>query len=148
MLNTMKFQIKLNNFHNINFNKYYLMSLINFKYLFLLFFIFLSIDNYAQRTHPLKKIKNLKKSVKKEIKDDIKEKTKSCTVYDGLFTFYQSKKDGKSFIEIDTSHIGNEFIYFSYFENGELLMLELSKEDIEDLKSLKLTSFLIGLISL
>ena len=65
----------------------------------------------------LKKIKNLK-SVKKEIKDDIKEKTKTCTVYDGLFTFYQSKKDGKSFIEIDTSHIGNEFIYFSYFENG------------------------------
>ena len=94
------------------------MLLINPKHLFLLFFIFLSINNYAQRTHPLKKNKKFKKSVKKEIKDEIKEKTKSCTVYDGLFTFYQSNKDGKSFIEIDTSHIGNEFIYFSYFENG------------------------------
>ena len=57
-----------------------------------------------------------KKEVKK--KDDIKTKTKNCTVYDGLFTIYQSKKDGKSFIEIDTSHLDNEFIYFSYIENG------------------------------
>ena len=94
------------------------MSLINLKHLFLLFFIFLCIDSYAQSTHPLKKNKKFKKSAKKEIKDDIKEKTKSCTLFEGLFTFYQSKKDGKSFIEIDTSHIGNEFIYFSYFENG------------------------------
>ena len=55
------------------------MLLINPKHLFLLFFIFLSINNYAQRTHPLKKNKKFKKSVKKEIKDEIKEKTKSCT---------------------------------------------------------------------
>ena len=31
-----------------------------------------------------------KKEVKK--KDDIKTKTKNCTIYDGLFTIYQSKK--------------------------------------------------------
>ena len=32
--------------------------------------------------------------------------------------FIKVKKDGKSFIEIDTSHLDNEFIYFSYIENG------------------------------
>ena len=56
-----------------------------------------------------------KKKVNK--KDDIKSKTKNCTVFEGLFTIYQSKKDGKSYIEIDTSHLDNEFIYFSYIEN-------------------------------
>ena len=81
-------------------------------------FLFLYFSNYAQRSHPIQKISKVKKAEKKEIIDDIKLKTKSCLKYDGLFTFYQSKKDGKSFIEIDTSHIGKEFIYFSYFENG------------------------------
>ena len=45
-------------------------------------------------------------------------KTKGCEVFEGLFTIYQSEKDGKSYIEIDTSHLANEFIYFSYIENG------------------------------
>ena len=49
---------------------------------------------------------------------DIEKKTKDCILYDGLFKIYQNKKDGKSYIEIDTSHIDNEFIYFSYIENG------------------------------
>ena len=31
---------------------------------------------------------------------------------------YQSKKDGKAFLEIDSNHLNKEFIYFSYFENG------------------------------
>ena len=44
--------------------------------------------------------------------------TKDCEVFKGLFTIYQSEKDGKSYIEIDTSHLANEFIYFSYIENG------------------------------
>ena len=94
------------------------MCLTKLKYLFFLCFIFLCVDNYAQRSNPLQKNKKFKKSIKQEIKDAIKETTKSCKEYNGLFKFYQSKKDGKSFIEIDTSHIGNEFIYFSYFENG------------------------------
>ena len=50
--------------------------------------------------------------------DSIELKTKNCEVFEGLFTIYQSKKDGKSYIEIDTSHLDNEFIYFSYIENG------------------------------
>jgi hypothetical protein len=44
--------------------------------------------------------------------------TKDCEVFKGLFTIYQSEKDGKSYIEIDTSHLANEFLYFSYIENG------------------------------
>ena len=57
---------------------------------------------------------------KKEVKkpDPIKAKTKDCELYEGLFNIYQNKKNGKSYIEIDTSHLNNEFIYFSYFENG------------------------------
>jgi len=60
------------------------------------------------------------KSSKKEIKslDEFTKKTKDCNIYDGLFTIYQSKKDGKSYIEIDSSHLNQEFIYFSYIENG------------------------------
>jgi len=59
---------------------------------------------------------NSKKEVKKT--DNIKSKTKNCELFDGLFKIYQSKKDGKSYIEIDTSHLNKEFIYFSYIENG------------------------------
>ena len=50
--------------------------------------------------------------------DDIVNKTKGCDVFAGLFTIYQDKNNGKSYIEIDTSHLGNEFIHFSYIENG------------------------------
>jgi len=50
--------------------------------------------------------------------DPIELKTKDCEVFDGLFKIYQSKKDGKSFIEIDTSHLDQEYIYFNYIENG------------------------------
>tara|TARA_B100001250_G_scaffold151958_1_gene130420 strand:- start:4751 stop:7243 length:2493 start_codon:yes stop_codon:yes gene_type:complete len=61
-----------------------------------------------------------KKSAPPTNLDPIEIKTKNCEVFEGLFKIYQSKKDGKSFIEIDTSHIGKEYIYFSYFENGVL----------------------------
>ena len=54
------------------------------------------------------------------VADDIVKKTKGCAVFEGLFTIYQSKKDGKSFLELDTSHLDKEFIYFSYYENGLL----------------------------
>ena len=49
---------------------------------------------------------------------DIREKTKECILYDGLFKVYQNKKNAKSYIEIDTTHLDNEYIYFSYVENG------------------------------
>ena len=81
-------------------------------------FINCSISN-AQ--YSLFSLKNNKKSkTKKEVvkADPIKDKTKGCEVFDGLFKIYQNKKNGKSFIEIDTSHLNKEFIYFSYIENG------------------------------
>ena len=79
-------------------------------------FINCSISNaqYSLFSH-----KNNKKSKKEVVKaDPIKDKTKGCEVFDGLFKIYQNKKNGKSFIEIDTSHLDKEFIYFSYIENG------------------------------
>ena len=82
------------------------------------FFINSTISN-AQ--YSLFSLKNNKKSkTKKEVikTDPIKDKTKGCEVFDGLFKIYQNKKNGKSFIEIDTSHLDKEFIYFSYIENG------------------------------
>jgi hypothetical protein len=50
--------------------------------------------------------------------DAINIKTKDCKVFDGLFKIYQSEKDGRSYIEIDSTHLNKEFIYFSYIENG------------------------------
>ena len=61
-----------------------------------------------------------KSQVKEQKIDDIEKKTKGCDVFDGLFTMYQSKKDGKSYIQLDTSHLNKEYIYFSYYENGVL----------------------------
>ena len=74
--------------------------------------------SYGQ--YSLYKLQKEKKSDKKEVKkpDEIEIKTKGCELYEGLFNIYQNKKNGKSFIEIDTSHLDKEFIYFSYFENG------------------------------
>ena len=57
-------------------------------------------------------------NTKNKISDPIELKTKNCEIYKGLFTMYQSKKDGKSYIEIDSTHLNKEFIYFSYIENG------------------------------
>ena len=59
-----------------------------------------------------------KNTKEKKVSDEIKSKVKDCILYDGLFKIYQSEVDGKSYIEIDTSHLGKEFIYFSYIENG------------------------------
>ena len=70
---------------------------------------------YSNFKHQKKKKVESKEIVKT---DEIKKKTKDCELFEGLFNIYQNKKNGKSFIEIDTSHLNQEFIYFSYFENG------------------------------
>ena len=82
----------------------------------LLFIIcyFLIFPTYAQNI-----FKNKSKEISKKI-DDIEKKTKGCDIYDGLFTLYQSKEDGKSYLELDTSQLDKEYIYFSYYENGVL----------------------------
>ncbi len=56
----------------------------------------------------------------KQAVDELEKKIKGCVTYEGLFNFYQNKKDGKSYLEIDTSHLDKEYIYFSYYENGVL----------------------------
>ena len=90
------------------------------KLLLLTFALFIncSISNaqYSLFSHKNNKKSKSKKEVVKA--DPIKDITKGCEVFDGLFKIYQNKKNGKSFIEIDTSHLDKEFIYFSYIENG------------------------------
>ena len=61
-----------------------------------------------------KKKKNNKNKV--ELKEhssenSIDKKTKDCIKYDGLFSIYQPKKDGKSFIEIDQNQINLKCYY-------------------------------------
>ena len=86
-----------------------------------LFFICCFISSFLLGQGIFGEINDNKKKVKKEeivIVDEIIKKTKGYNVYDGLFTIFQDKDNGKSYIEIDTSHLGNEFIHFSYIENG------------------------------
>ena len=84
-----------------------------------IFLIIQSLNVLGQSSNFKHKRANKSDSKKEEKKtNDIKSKTKNCEVFDGLFKIYQSKKDGKSYLEIDTSHLNKEFIYFSYFENG------------------------------
>ena len=70
----------------------------------------LSIEIYSQNIFNNKKTKEVVKV------DEFTKKTKGCETYNGLFNIYQNKKDEKAYIEIDTSHLDKEFIYFSYFE--------------------------------
>ena len=81
----------------------------NFKILLIAFFSCFYINECISQ--------NIFKKEKQKV-DELIKKTKGCNLYTGLFNFYQNKKDGKSFLEIDTSHIDKEFIYFSYYENG------------------------------
>lgn len=86
-----------------------------------LFFICCFISSFVLGQAIFGEVSNNKKKVKKEeivTVDEIIKKTKGCNVYDGLFTIYQDKDNGKSYIEIDTSHLDKEFIHFSYIENG------------------------------
>ena len=50
--------------------------------------------------------------------DDIIKKTKNCITYNGLFTIYQDKDDSQTYLEIDKEQLNQEYIYFSYLENG------------------------------
>ena len=90
------------------------------KILLLSLIVFINNPNVLGQYSVFKHKKHNNDKNKKEVKktDPIKAKTKDCVLYEGLFNIYQNKKTGKSYIEIDTSHLDNEFIYFSYFENG------------------------------
>lgn len=51
-------------------------------------------------------------------KPSVASKTKSAAKYDGLFTVYQDTTDGKAYLLVKKDQIGQEFIYWSYSENG------------------------------
>lgn len=61
-----------------------------------------------------------KKTETKEKSDfkSIKSVTKNCEKSDGLFPIYRDTNSGKIYIEINEEKLGEEFIYFSYVENG------------------------------
>ncbi|MGB1041232.1 MAG: zinc-dependent metalloprotease, partial [Flavobacteriales bacterium] len=59
-----------------------------------------------------------KKSKPKSQFKSIKSVTKKCKKHDGLFPIYQDTTNGKLYIEINEEKLGEEFIYFSYVENG------------------------------
>jgi len=65
----------------------------------------LSLEIYSQNIFNDKKTNEVVKV------DEFTKKTKGCETYNGLFNIYQNKKDGKAYIEIDTSHLDKEFIY-------------------------------------
>lgn len=68
--------------------------------------------------------KNKKKTVTKTLSKpkaaykSIASVTKKCEKFDGLFPIYQDTTTGKMFIEISKEKLGEEFIHFSYVENG------------------------------
>jgi len=111
--------MKLKNLY-LNYNKFLNFNIMTKKIIFLTILLIIQNFEVAGQYSNFKNQKSNTSKAKKKVnkKDDIKSKTKNCTVFEGLFTIYQSKKDGKSYIEIDTSHLDNEFIYFSYIENG------------------------------
>ena len=86
--------------------------------LMLTFFLMLtSFSTFSQKSNPFSS-NTYKFKKKTKVINEIDVKTKKCVLYDGLFNFYQNNENGTSFIEIDTSHIDQEYIYFSYYENG------------------------------
>lgn len=78
-----------------------------------------SFESNAQIFKRKKKTEVKKKPAKKKSSfKSIKSVTAKCKKHDGLFPIYQDTTNGSLFIEIDKSQLGEEFIYFSYVENG------------------------------
>ena len=79
-----------------------------------------SNQSIAQKKKKKKGDTEAEASKKKTDIKSIDEVTKTCIKIDGLFPMYQDTTSGKTFLEISEDHIGNEYIYFSYVENGVL----------------------------
>ena len=95
-----------------------------FRYLpasiLLLFFVFGFTTNAdAQKKKKSKKDDQTAPAAKKDDKS-YKDIVSKCAKWDGLFTVYQDTTNGKTFLEINTSQFNQEYIYFSYIENGLL----------------------------
>ena len=88
------------------------------KYVLLLTTV-LTTQIFSQNIFNNKLVKS-KDISEEKVLDEIEKKTKDCVKYEGLFNLYQDPDNGKSYIEIDSSHLDQEFIHFSYIENGIL----------------------------
>ncbi|UZO80928.1 zinc-dependent metalloprotease [Aquimarina sp. ERC-38] len=78
---------------------------------------------HAQKKKKKKKDKTEQSTEKKKEKNkikSIKEATKQTKKVAGLFTIYRDTLDGSTFMQIDKSHLGKEYIYFSQIADGVL----------------------------
>ena len=71
------------------------------------FFTLIILNIFSLEIHSQNIFKN--KKIKEIVKiDEFSKKTKGCELYSGLFNIYQNKKDGRAYIEIDTSHLDKD----------------------------------------
>ncbi|MDB4088539.1 zinc-dependent metalloprotease [Flavobacteriales bacterium] len=97
------------------------MKLLFTSFLSILLIVGNSNDTNAQifKRNKKKKTEEKKKPTKPKSKfKSIKSVTAKCKKHDGLFPIYQDTTNGSLLIEIDKSQLGEEYIYFSYVENG------------------------------
>ena len=85
-----------------------------------LFFVFIFCESHAQFWES-NQAETVKENVQLEKQDNlgsISSKVKNCDRFDGLFTIFRDRDNGKMFLLIEESKLDKEFIYFSYIENG------------------------------
>ena len=83
-------------------------------------FIIPSTSNAQFFKRKKKKVENTEASKKKSNRKSIDEVTKQAEAFEGLFTLYRDTVTGESWMEIQESALGSEFIYFSQVEDGVL----------------------------
>ena len=82
-------------------------------------FLLPAVEMDAQKSKKKKKKKGDSEQAEKK-KSDYEEMISSCIKYEGLFTVYIDTTNGESFLEVREDQLNEEFIYFSYIENGIL----------------------------
>ncbi len=73
---------------------------------------------WFKKSKPAPPVPQLEQSDKKGKSETIESKTKNCTKLTGLFTLYRDTNTGQLFMAINKSQINQEFIHFTYTENG------------------------------
>ena len=80
--------------------------------------LLLANPTFGQRKKNKKQAPSAQKSTTS--KKSIAELTKTCQLSDGLFNLYRDTINGELYIEIKAEQLNQEFIYFSYVEDGVL----------------------------
>ena len=84
------------------------------------FFFIPSTSNAQFYKRKKKKVESTESSNKKSNNKSIAEVTKQAEAFEGLFTLYRDTVTGESWMEIQQSALGSEFIYFSQVEDAVL----------------------------